>query len=701
MKTADRSGSSSTSPLRVVGIEAEPESRIDDVIALGDKHSKTLGHLPFSGFQESAHQGQIVVAIDPTSAGSPALAGYCLYYLPKRADRFARIVHLCVAEEFRSRGVARLLIAAVRERCINWPGLRLRCRDDWDANEVWPSLGFEPVRQLPGRSRNGSRLTEWWSPNETPNLFSFPADDAGQLLVAVDTNVFCDLYGLPRDEPQPFSAGVAVLAASQQIRLARPCSVTEELYRTPDDDERNRLIQAAASSMDVLGRKAPEVPSITKSLLASVPADALAKDPSLETDAKLLAESIAGSADVFVTRDENAQKHLGPPALEHHGVLVLDPAELQSHVEQRVDAAAYLPVQLRQTEYQVSRGDSAAWRVEDIIHLLDNEGGERKTDFRHLVKRVAVEVGSSRSERQIMLTPSGNVLAAWATTVTERVLEVPLLRVDRGQLASTITRQIAIALRQQAASAGIHTVAVRDTHCPRGVRDVLRTEGFKSAPDTGDLRATALPIVSVWREVQSAAKAANAISPQATWAALPPTRAEAAEYERVWWPAKITDADLFTFIVPIRGVFADDLLGHSATLWAREADLGLSREHVYYRSGRSPLSGPGRILWYSSSRDRAVVACSRLTESIIGSPEALHHAFAHLGVWNLPQVRESADKRGRVNALRFADNEIFRHPVGLEQVRALTGLGARLTLQSPVRIDGRQFARLYEEGVGT
>lgn len=151
--------------------------------------------------------------------------------------------------------------------------------------------------------------------------------------------------------------------------------------------------------------------------------------------------------------------------------------------------------------------------------------------------------------------------------------------------------------------------------------------------------------------------------------------------------------------MPIRGVFADDLLGHVPTLLARPAELGLSREHVYYRSGQSRPAAPGRILWYSSARDRELVACSRLVESVTGSPEVLHREFANIGVLTLEQVRSVADKRGKVNALRFADTEIFDRPIPLARVQELSRGTARLTLQSPVPVDAGWFKRLYEEGI--
>lgn len=681
--------------LRVVGIEAVPASWVDKVIELGDKHRNRLGHMPFSGYKESAMKGQVVLAIRTASEGSETLAGYCLYDPTVRADRYARVVHLCVAEEERGKGIAQLLIDAVMERCADRLGLRLRCRDDWEAAKAWASLGFEPVRRRVGRSKAGDPLTEWWRPNETANLLSLPTEDPDQLLVSVDSNVFCDLYGTSPTRRQRFSGTVAVLAAAEQIRLARPFSLSGELNQTTDQRERDILLQAAAiGGLKVLNGDRAKVRKVRDELLAAVPAEVLAKDESLETDAKLLAESIVSGADVFVTRDAAVVTYFGPLAAGAHDLAVLYPDELPAFIDRRADAASYLPVQLEETQYQVSRGDAATWNPEQLMDLLTKEAGERKVDFRVRIKTTAEE-SAGETERQIMLTPTGDVLAIWSARPARHALEVQLLRVQRGPLLPTITRQVSRHLRRQAAASILASVRLLDPHTPASVRTELQRDGF-AASDQTELKAVVIDIVGPWSKVRAEAEkvAASGLHlPQGTL-----SRTEAAEFERVWWPAKILDADLATYIVPIRGVFADDLLGHVPTLVARPADLGLSREHVYYRSGQSRPNGPGRILWYSSARDKEIVACSRLVESVTGTPEVLHRAFANLGVWNLHQVRAAIDKRGRVNALRFADTEIFMRPVPLRRVQELSKANAKLTIQSPVQVDSQMFKRLYEEG---
>jgi hypothetical protein len=61
----------------------------------------------------------------------------------------------------------------------------------------------------------------------------------------------------------------------------------------------------------------------------------------------------------------------------------------------------------------------------------------------------------------------------------------------------------------------------------------------------------------------------------------------AAEMERTWWPAKLVDSRLPTYLIPIQQRFAAELLGVPEGLLPRHDTLGLAREHVYHRRLRS------------------------------------------------------------------------------------------------------------------
>src|SRR5215211_4068581 len=110
---------------------------LDDVIALGDANRSTLGFLPRAGYLEAASKDSILIA-----AIGNQLAAYCLYGL---TERYVRMVHVCVAMQHRGKGLAADLVDAVQRRHPDVLGLKLKCRRDWDANTMWPRLGFQPV----------------------------------------------------------------------------------------------------------------------------------------------------------------------------------------------------------------------------------------------------------------------------------------------------------------------------------------------------------------------------------------------------------------------------------------------------------------------------------------------------------------------------------------------------------------------------
>ena len=275
--------------IRIVGIESMAPEWVAKVIELGDKHRSRLGQLPFAGFHAAAEGHNIVLAVRTHTDGAEDLAGYCLYAPTVRADRYARIAHLCVTEDARGHGVAGRLVDVVMDRCADRQGLRLKCRDDWEAADLWPSLGFEPVRSRTGRGKTKEPMTEWVRHNESAtNLLSLPVEDPDRLLAGVDNNVFCDLHGASISRRKQFSGSVALLAAAEQIRLARPFSLTGELNRTVDQRQRDALLQTAqVGGMKILNGDRTRVRGLRDRLLEAVPEAVRAKDDSLKTDATL------------------------------------------------------------------------------------------------------------------------------------------------------------------------------------------------------------------------------------------------------------------------------------------------------------------------------------------------------------------------------------------------------------------------------
>jgi hypothetical protein len=172
----------------------------------------------------------------------------------------------------------------------------------------------------------------------------------------------------------------------------------------------------------------------------------------------------------------------------------------------------------------------------------------------------------------------------------------------------------------------------------------------------------------------------------------------AAEIERAWWPVKIIDSDIASWVVPIQQRFASDLLNFPEGLLRRSSTLGLSREHVYYRSpGAAKPVAPARLLWYVSKNSIApggIVAASHLDLVLHGEPDDLFSRFQHLGVWHLDQVRAVA-RKGQVQALRFSDTEVFAAPMPYHDVVGVLGSAP----QSPRRVSPESFIKIYKDRV--
>ena len=110
-------------------------------------NSATLGFFPDDAFAEYAARKQIVVALDSERN--------CVGYLLYRASYMTiTIVHLCVDSKNRHKGVARALVDYLKQITKESKGIRMRCRRDYEANKVWPRLGFVALSDRPGRSRN-------------------------------------------------------------------------------------------------------------------------------------------------------------------------------------------------------------------------------------------------------------------------------------------------------------------------------------------------------------------------------------------------------------------------------------------------------------------------------------------------------------------------------------------------------------------
>jgi hypothetical protein len=334
-----------------------------------------------------------------------------------------------------------------------------------------------------------------------------------------------------------------------------------------------------------------------------------------------------------------------------------------------------------------------------LLTFQHGTDGESKAQYLELIRRVVAE--GPRWTRTVLWSPGDKPIAFYATGEDGAELVVPVLRVAGPRLEQTITRQILFQVRDQARRDGRGLVRITEPKLASETQRILREDGF--------LRLGTGWIALVIRECGSyeavnALVAATASQADLRMPALQPglSAVITADLERAMWPVKITDSQLSTYLIPIRPTWSADLFGIPPMLTPRPNMIGLSREHVYYRSPQPATAAPARVIWYVTDAKRggvaAAVGCSRLDETLTDKPATLFERFRHLGVWQLSQVSRAA-KAGRAQALRFADTEIFSHPVPLRRLRQLAAEHRQtLALRSPQKINANLFAAIYQEG---
>jgi GNAT superfamily N-acetyltransferase len=665
------------------------------VLSRAKQARATVGFLTDAAFAERAEQGTLLVALVDDE-----VAGYLLYDLPR--DEI-RIVHLVVVSTRRGLGLARRLVDRVAEDHAERRGIFLHCRNDFDADTVWPKLDFEPRGERPGRSVDGKPLTRWYRSFGQPDLFTYLHENDTRPIATMDACVFFDLVAL---RPKPVTQQLRADWLGEHVRLAVAGHLSNEIHRGKDPAERQR--QAAAQEQFRLSAQPAAVwRAILKQLLDAYP-NAPLRD---HDDLIHAAQSIASGATWLITGDGPFARRYGAGVAQLGGLRLVSPPAFLREVDELARGDRYRPIDLAGTE--VKRREVSAAALPDLADTFVNHpAGERLRTLRANTELAAARALDVRLEViEVDGDPRG--LVAWQLTAD--ALDVLLLRATTGIGETTIGRHLLGLLRDEATGCGRETIRVLDDRPSATVTRSFRDEGFALGPG-GVVVAHVLTGVSTLADVCVHALALGSPlgSPLAEGDLFAEEAIElgqrAAQLERWFSPVCIIGAGIPAFFVPIRHGWATDLVDVGLAddqLLSRPWGLGLRRELVYYRSPRNPASlpSPARLLWYVSGTGPGagtIRAVSHLVEVAVDDKERLFHRFRSLGVYDARDVDRVADqKTGRVMALRFSSTVRFRRPVPLDDYRELaTGdpKSRHVMLQSIHPVSEHVFVALIEIG---
>ena len=683
--------------IKLLSVAPAQNELIDKAIMLGNRYTKTLGLLKPPAYNKAAEDGGLLVAVE-----ADEVIGYALFGLPKRSAHI-RLAHLCVAEEQRGRSIARQLVEEIRKRYPQRLGIKAKCRRDYNLSGMWTSLGFVPHGEVRGRGRDGEILDGWWLDLGHPHLFTEMESDA-LLVVAVDHEVFADLRGLTYTTDVEESRALEAGWMTDLVELAYTPQLVHQIRDIADTAERQHQ-RAALSGLRQLTPAPAAVAERTAELLSAAKKSLpdLSDGGALRRCAQYVAETSCAGLRVLATRNRLLSR-LADVAWEVARVRVVSPATVTLHVDELRQAQVYRPADLMGTDFRSMEVSPGA--EDELVAFFNQSGGDDGSAFAERLRSLAA--GSVVWRRELLRDGEGHPVALYAWALDGRTLMVPVLRTADHPLEETLARQLLFLLKRLGRDCGAEIIRITDPHPSAVAKAAGGDDGFFE--HDGRLVALLVNVCGTAAEVEAVAGGlARELTVEAAALHEGMPAEVAAVVERAWWPAKVIDSGLLSFVVPIKPRWSTELFNVPAMLLPRSDVLGISREHVYYRSsGHRGESVPARLLWYVSEgpagvESQMIVGSSRLDEVLIDTPDALFSKFEHLVVYGRAEVQEVAGAAsGQAMALRFSDTEIFPRSVTLRRLTSLAGeLGLPWSSNSLIslsKISNELFQAVYKEG---
>ncbi len=670
--------------------------------------SATLGFFPDGAFKEYAAKRNILVAIENENK----CIGYLLYRSCR--GRFITIQHLCINKANRGQGIAKKLIDHLKTITKDHYGIKLSCRRDFEANKIWPKLGFVAQSNIPGKNKEGKELTVWWFDYGHANLFTLAAKNqvASKLNVVIDANIFFDL-----NEENGNEESKALQADWLQDSL--DLCITDELFneinRNENAVERINKFNLARNRYKCVNCQPAQVAKITTSIRHLFPKKITESD---QSDLNQLAKTIASESQFFVTRDVNMLKKRAEQIYEIYGISIVNPAGLISKLDELRRETEYKASRFAGTLSKIRRVHSGEETVLSRYFQLSNLG-ETKVKFQQRLRHYL-----SNPEQYICQVALDKKETPLALIVYEKKdhheLGIPMFRVNRGPLAGTLARYLIFQSIILSSTEQRMFTKVTEPYLENIILFALQEDGFFQVKNEWlktnlavlettnllanrllGLSATTDNEYSILYELANILKQNNSNNDSKTMA----------DIEQTLWPAKVADANIPTFIVPIRAWWAHHLFDKNLanqTLFGAKLELAFNRESVYYRSKHFPagLKAPGRILWYISNDPKYhgtkhIRACSRIEEITIGQPKTLFKQFRRLGVYTWENVFSIAknDINQDIMAIHFSDTELFTNPIPLKRVKSILIKSDYLpNFQSPLKVSNHIFNEIYSIG---
>ena len=654
---------------------------LDAVDELMKPNSGTLGFLPRAAIEDHLQKEWVLGAKTPDGR----LVGYLMYAANR--DRL-RIAHLCVSETHRGQGIARMLLGALKASATTQKIITLRCRNDFPANEMWRKLGFVPIAESPGRSKEGHLLTLWRLPlARLDQLELFRANLSDDVLDAViNSQIFFDFDRPDCAVTQPSKALVSDLFVDS-VSLWYTDELLSEIGRNPcasdREEARTRLSQFSEVRHD---------PLLVESFAAKLSKMFPGHSTNQQSDIMPLAKTAASEIDIFVTRDRQ---------------LLNKAAQIDEAVNVRVLSPTGLIIELRElSEKQPHKPDyvsglGLSWRRltpgELMTFPFDRflDQGERLGELETKVNTVLSDTPAT--EIEVLWSRDEPVAMLGLVVEPSRTLTVSLCRVAKAFRTSPLGSFPILDAINRAVAKGFEVLTVEES--------AISLEQSPNLSEMGFTRCTGGFIRFCFTRFQERESVLAEIRRLAPDCAVNYENMSGLDLERSCSPL-ISDAAQNYFLIPIKPGFARNLVDRhlsSSDMFGGDPDVLLRWRNVYYRAStrHKMLTAPGRILWYVSGSSGEIAAVSHLENVVLETPKELFRKFKRYGTFEWRNLYDlcGGDISKNVMALLFSHTFPLRRRVPLDEVREVFGQDdVGLTLQSPSKIEPGTFLKLFSLG---
>lgn len=699
-------------PNITIQIIYEDSPLLQEVKKLADDNKQTLSFQVYSVYERYAKNPGIIVALL-----NRELVGYLIWSINSK-ERYANVWQLCIKPEHRGKKITKLLNNKLIELTQNRVRrIRLECKEKYGIDEMWRKLGYVPVYEKPAKTP-GDTLKVWFIEYFHPayqSIFSPEAiSDSLKLKSAIDAKT---LYNLIKESHSSKTQSLSINWLKRDLGVC----ITDEIFNEIDVDREysssdKKVLREIVNSqffkqdfdLNLFQKKLSDIHAFL--VESSITLD--------ETLVRHLARCAASDIPYFITSQEALLKQ-SEFCYINFGVRVISLEDMVNLREEIVEQLNYQP--LRLTNNTIEQRSLARFD----LRQLSQEMCRNNLDENHekLLKKLRLYTSDPQHFKSNVLLYDGQPYVCVVYDVSRlHEIEVPILRkISNSTISNTLINYMVNKLLKLTISTKNDFLRITDSFLEEPEKTALRSQYFVKSPHGFEwLKCCPLNSLSadntikllkkVDRENHDYSSIGNLLISLLSSEEFFKDPFRAMDIERLLWPLKIEDANIPSYIVPIKPEAAKELfeenLARETLFGVNKSSLFFSLESAYYKSP-SPNAGlkkaPARILWYvSKSRDggysnlSTIRACSQVDDVIFDSPEELHKRFQHLGFYNLNQIQKCADKKGKVMAIKFSHTELFDKPIDLKIIQQC--LESSAPLQSIRKISQPEFITLYRLG---